>query len=38
MVYSMSHEDPGAVAYTSIGGLGKQLRELREVCCLATMA
>eukprot|EP00730_Choanoeca_flexa_P013109 TRINITY_DN4973_c0_g1_i1.p1 TRINITY_DN4973_c0_g1~~TRINITY_DN4973_c0_g1_i1.p1 ORF type:complete len:389 (+),score=117.01 TRINITY_DN4973_c0_g1_i1:22-1188(+) len=31
MVYNMSHEDPGAVAYSSIGGLGKQLRELREV-------
>ena len=27
----MSHEDPGDVNYTSIGGLGEQIRELREV-------
>ena len=27
----MSHEDPGSVAYSDIGGLSKQLRELREV-------
>ena len=27
----MSHEDPGNVAYSEIGGLGEQLRELREV-------
>ncbi|EDQ90538.1 uncharacterized protein MONBRDRAFT_20548 [Monosiga brevicollis MX1] len=31
MVYNMSHEDPGAVAYSSVGGLSQQLRELREV-------
>ena len=30
LVYNMSHEDPGSVAYTSIGGLGDQIRELRE--------
>lgn len=30
-VYNMSHEDPGNVAYSEIGGLGEQLRELREV-------
>ena len=32
----MSHEDPGDVKYSSIGGLGEQIRELREVsnCCL----
>jgi 26S proteasome regulatory subunit T4 len=31
LVYNMSHEDPGNVAYTEIGGLGEQIRELREV-------
>merc|ERR1712134_205869 len=31
LVYNMSHEDPGDVSYTSIGGLGEQIRELREV-------
>ena len=31
LVYNMSHEDPGNVAYSSIGGLGEQIRELREV-------
>merc|ERR1712170_242196 len=31
LVYNMSHEDPGDVNYTSIGGLGEQIRELREV-------
>eukprot|EP00055_Hartaetosiga_balthica_P004138 m.10273 g.10273 ORF g.10273 m.10273 type:complete len:390 (-) comp3645_c0_seq1:126-1295(-) len=31
LVYNMTHEDPGNVKYTSIGGLSKQLRELREV-------
>lgn len=31
LVYNMSHEDPGNVTYTSIGGLGEQIRELREV-------
>eukprot|EP00049_Salpingoeca_infusionum_P009512 m.160907 g.160907 ORF g.160907 m.160907 type:complete len:390 (-) comp14355_c1_seq1:141-1310(-) len=31
LVYNMSHEDPGNVTYGSIGGLGKQVRELREV-------
>eukprot|EP00056_Hartaetosiga_gracilis_P016244 m.4441 g.4441 ORF g.4441 m.4441 type:complete len:417 (+) comp3883_c0_seq1:70-1320(+) len=31
LVYNMTHEDPGDVKYTSIGGLSKQLRELREV-------
>lgn len=31
MVFSMSAEDPGNVSYNSIGGLGEQLREIREV-------
>jgi len=31
LVYNMSHEDPGDVKYSSIGGLGEQIRELREV-------
>ena len=30
-VYNMSTEDPGDVAYNEIGGLGEQVRELREV-------
>ena len=29
MVYNMSHEDPGDVTYSGIGGLGEQIRELR---------
>jgi len=31
LVYNMSHEDPGDVKYSSIGGLSEQIRELREV-------
>jgi 26S proteasome regulatory subunit T4 len=27
----MSHEDPGDVTYSAIGGLSEQIRELREV-------
>merc|ERR1712183_357496 len=27
----MSHEDPGDVKFAEIGGLGEQIRELREV-------
>lgn len=27
----MSHEDPGDVTYSAIGGLSTQIRELREV-------
>jgi len=27
----MTHEDPGNVNYAEIGGLGQQIRELREV-------
>eukprot|EP00232_Nephroselmis_pyriformis_P004919 CAMPEP_0182913050 /NCGR_PEP_ID=MMETSP0034_2-20130328/37831_1 /TAXON_ID=156128 /ORGANISM="Nephroselmis pyriformis, Strain CCMP717" /LENGTH=429 /DNA_ID=CAMNT_0025049751 /DNA_START=133 /DNA_END=1420 /DNA_ORIENTATION=- len=30
VVYNMLHEDPGNVDYSSIGGLGEQIRELRE--------
>lgn len=31
LVYNMSHEDPGSVSYSEIGGLSEQIRELREV-------
>ncbi|OXU19267.1 hypothetical protein TSAR_001542 [Trichomalopsis sarcophagae] len=31
LVYNMSHEDPGDVTYSEIGGLSEQIRELREV-------
>merc|ERR1711881_62596 len=31
LVYNMSHEDPGDITYAGIGGLGEQIRELREV-------
>lgn len=31
LVYNMSHEDPGDVTYSAIGGLSEQIRELREV-------
>ncbi len=31
LVYNMSHEDPGDVSYSEIGGLSEQIRELREV-------
>ncbi|VEL24851.1 unnamed protein product [Protopolystoma xenopodis] len=37
LVYNMSAEDPGAVSYASIGGLGEQIRELREVIELPLM-
>ncbi|KAK4336658.1 hypothetical protein RND71_044219 [Anisodus tanguticus] len=37
LVYNMSHEDPGNVAYSSIGGLADQIRELREVIELPLM-
>eukprot|EP00798_Chlamydomonas_sp_ICE-L_P014211 gene14211-20181_t len=30
MVFNMMAEDPGKVDYSSIGGLGEQIRELRE--------
>ena len=29
-MYNMLHEDPGSVSYNAIGGLGDQIRELRE--------
>lgn len=32
LVYNMLKEDPGNVAYAQIGGLGEQIRQLREVC------
>ncbi|KAI3382684.1 hypothetical protein SNEBB_003907 [Seison nebaliae] len=31
LVYNMSHEDPGNISYSEIGGLHEQVRELREV-------
>ena len=31
-VYNMSHEDPGNISYSEVGGLSEQIRELREVC------
>jgi 26S proteasome regulatory subunit T4 len=34
LVYNMSTEDPGDITYSQIGGLGEQIRELREVCVL----
>jgi ATP-dependent 26S proteasome regulatory subunit len=27
----MSHEDPGDVSFSEVGGLSEQIRELREV-------
>ena len=37
LVYNMSHEDPGSVAYSEIGGLTDQIRELRECIELPLM-
>lgn len=31
LVYNMSHEDPGDITYSDVGGLSEQIRELREV-------
>ena len=31
LVYKMSLEDPGDASFAGIGGLGEQVRELREV-------
>ncbi len=31
LVYNMSHEDPGDVSFSEVGGLSEQIRELREV-------
>lgn len=31
LVYNMSTEDPGNISFSAIGGLGEQIRELREV-------
>lgn len=30
-VYQMLQEDPGAVSFSSVGGLNEQIRDLREV-------
>src|ERR1700675_3290935 len=35
MVYKMSLEDPGGASFAGIGGLGEQVRELREVCIVS---
>lgn len=35
LVYNMSHEDPGDVSYSEIGGLSEQIRELREVSSIS---
>lgn len=32
LIYKMSLEDPGDASFAGIGGLGEQVRELREVC------
>jgi len=37
LVYNMSHEDPGDITYSGIGGLSEQIRELREVIELPLM-
>ncbi|SCV69065.1 BQ2448_2085 [Microbotryum intermedium] len=37
LVYNMSMEDPGEVTFAGIGGLGDQIRELREVIELPLM-
>ena len=34
LVYKMSLEDPGGASFAGIGGLGEQVRELREVRAL----
>jgi len=31
LVYNMSHEDPGSITYSMIGGLAEQIRQIREV-------
>ncbi|CAE6506345.1 26S protease regulatory subunit 10B [Rhizoctonia solani] len=37
LVYNMSLEDPGGASFAGIGGLGEQVRELREVIELPLM-
>merc|ERR1712025_1055601 len=37
LVHNMSCEDPGDITYSQIGGLGEQIRELREVIELPLM-
>ncbi|RXK37342.1 26S protease regulatory subunit 10B [Tremella mesenterica] len=37
LVYNMSLEDPGSASFAGIGGLGDQVRELREVIELPLM-
>jgi len=35
LVYKMSLEDPGGASFAGVGGLGEQVRELREVIFLS---
>ncbi|CAI8046822.1 26S proteasome regulatory subunit 10B [Geodia barretti] len=37
LVHNMRTEDPGDISYSSVGGLGEQIRELREVIELPLM-
>ena len=37
MVYNMTKEDPNGASFAGIGGLGEQIRELREVIELPLM-
>ena len=32
LVYKMNLEDPGGASFAGIGGIGEQVRELRDVC------
>lgn len=38
LVYKMSLEDPGGATFAGIGGLGEQVRELREVRVQSSLA
>lgn len=38
LVYKMSMEDPGGASFAGIGGLGEQVRELREVCIISFLS
>jgi ATP-dependent 26S proteasome regulatory subunit len=38
LVYNMTMEDPGGATFAGIGGLGEQVRELREVRLLLLSA
>jgi len=38
LVYKMSLEDPGGASFAGIGGLGEQVRELREVRTMLSLS